>query len=143
MHLLGIGTPYFNMTEYVEYLEKQMTNKDHIERTKHMIEVMQAYVDGESVEGKGYDGYWSKKDTPYWDWDEFDYRVIKTPDTINWDHVAPEFCFMKRNDNDSPFLYTCHPNDSKNRSVYAGHFASYRKGTCDWKDSLVIRPSFE
>ncbi|CCP51122.1 hypothetical protein [Brucella phage R/C] len=89
-----------------------MTNKDHIERTKRMIEVMQAYVDGEEVEfcGNNYD-YWSKKDTPYWDWDAGTYRIApsSTPDTINWDHVAPEFKYMARDENGIPFLYRNRP----------------------------------
>lgn len=86
--------------------------KDHIERTKHMIEVMQAYVNGEEIEVMVSEslGWGSVKEVHHWCCNVC-YRIAKTPDTIDWSHVAPEFCFMKRNDNDSPFLYVCHPND--------------------------------
>src|SRR5690606_16554842 len=81
--------------EYIERLRSMEKNKDHIERTKRMIEVMQAYVDWEVVEysPNGYD--WSELKGPAWT-HLWDYRIAKTPDTINWDHVAPEFKYMAR-----------------------------------------------
>lgn len=125
---------------------------DHIERTKRMIEVMQAYVDGEKIECRWrgdeewvmpYDG------SPKWIWESTEYRIAKTPDTINWDHVAPEFKYMVRDPDGEVYLYKNVP--VLNRDCWssdciasdAESHASYRKGTVDWKESLVIRPGCE
>lgn len=132
----------FDYKGYVEYLEKQTMNKDHIERTKRMIEVMQAYVDGEAVEVMVAAG-WKKVDDPQFDFYR-EYRIAKTPDSINWDHVAPEFKYMERRPTGDAYLYTGHPEKSNTlRSMPASIFSSYKRGTVDWKDSLVIRPGCE
>lgn len=114
-------------------------NKEHIERTKRMIEVMQAYVDGEEIHAE--DGY---VPNPLWNWVRWDYRIAKTPDQINWDHVAPEFVAMERDSDGGTYLYTKNPKISSFYSrVSANGFSSYKRGTVDWKDSLVIRPGCE
>ena len=120
-----------------------MTNKDHIERTKRMIEVMQAYVDGEAVEANEI-----TIDKPSWDWSYHPYRIAKTPDTINWSHVAPEFKYMARDLHGRALLYQSKPKIMDtvwvgHPNTFADYFLSYRKGTVDWKDSLVIRPGCE
>lgn len=123
---------------------REMTNKDHIERTKRMIEVMQAYVDGEEIET-----CYGVVDNPNWEWDYVDkYRIAKTPDSINWDHVAPEFKYMARDADGKCWLYEKKPAQRKcvwdqDSSMWANGFSSYRKGTRVWKDSLVIRPGCE
>ena len=43
--------------------------------TKEMIEVMQAYVDGEKIEAKRDRGEWEEICQPLWDWYEYHYRV--------------------------------------------------------------------
>lgn len=119
----------------------------HIERTKRMIEVMQAYVDGEEIEANSQSsGKWGKRSKPFWNWADVEYRIVPpaTQDSINWDHVAPEFKYMERRPTGEAYLYTGHPEKSYTlRSVPASIFSSYRKGTVDWKDSLVIRPGCE
>lgn len=122
---------------------------DHIERTKRMIEVMQAYVDGKRIEVKGLD-FNTLVQEPWWDWCSSEFVVAKTPDTINWDHVATEFKYMARDENSEPYFYEEEPfvrgdgwmTDS-HVAVQAKSFSSYRKGTVDWKESLVIRPGCE
>lgn len=83
------------------------------------------------------------------------YRIAPerlTPDSINWEHVAQEYNFMARDENsDHGFLYHAKPrlrhgdwgNESDHEVWNAEPFASYRRGTVDWKDSLVIRPGYE
>jgi len=135
-------------------MSDNMHNKDHIERTKRMIEVMQAYVDGEEIEfHSGADDSWSKTDMPIWDCFFGKYRIApsSTPDTINWDHVAPEFKYMARDENGIPFLYRNRPSikdldqwvDLDDICSNANSHKSYKRGTVDWKDSLVIRPGCE
>lgn len=76
-----------------------------------------------------------------------------TKDQIDWSHVAPEFKAMARDDEaESAFAYTEAPFldggkwehrgfwHSHGDSVQASAFASYKRGTCDWRDSLVLRP---
>lgn len=126
---------------------------DNIERTKRMIEVMQAYVDGERVESRLDRSWadWEKVEFPEWNFPNVYYRIAKTPDTINWDHVAPEFKYMARGENGFGYLYNHKPILLENtwewiegtKIAKPELFSSYRRGTCDWKDSLVIRPGCE
>lgn len=121
----------------------------HQQRTADMIKVMQAYVDGEKVEGES-DGIANKLDEPIWNWGNINYRIAPatTPDSIDWSHVAPEFKWMARDEDGTAWLFRLEPNVSdeierwtcgENRqSVDA--IASYNRGTCDWKGSLVKRP---
>lgn len=120
-----------------------MTNKDHIERTRRMIEVMQAYVDGEEVESSALGMAYTGVGTPNWNWMVLDYRIAKTPDTIDWSHVAPEFKYMERDKYDDCRIYECHTSSKANNYILARSFSSYRKGAVDWKESLVIRPGCE
>lgn len=44
--------------------------------TEEMIEVMQAFVKGEGIEYKNYDGdTWIETIHPVWDWAFYDYRI--------------------------------------------------------------------
>ena len=68
--------------------------------TKEMIEVMQAFERGETIEviwrGVANDGWDVATTTPSWDWGEYDYRVAPKPkkqiklycyfgnDTLSW-----------------------------------------------------------
>jgi hypothetical protein len=72
------------------------------------------------------------------------------PDTINWDHVSPEYTCMARDDLDTAYLYSTTPVllhadgiwDCDGLGTYAPAkaFASYKRGDTDWRDSLVFRP---
>lgn len=131
----------------------EWVDSSHIERTKRMIEVMQAYVDGKEIEYKPSSiGFWRITENPGWYWDDWDYRIAetKTPDSINWDHVAPEFKYMARDAWGEVWLYKDKP-EMHNRIWYlddtimveATSHVSCVRGTVDWKDSLVIRPGAE
>ena len=69
--------------------------------------------------------------------------------SIDWDHVAPKFNYLAEDSEGSAFLYEEEPYVSTDTSAWypqsgeiveASGFASYTKGTCDWKDSLIKRP---
>ena len=74
------------------------------------------------------------------------------PDYINWDHVAPQFICMAR-DQGAPTAFLCEKPLLKGEYLWrivgaykyldAGVFASYRKGTVSWDQSLVWRPGHE
>lgn len=123
---------------------------DHIERTKRMIEVMQAYVDGEEIEvSLDKTLGWIPLKMGSWN-SNWQYRIAKTPDTINWDHVAPEFKYMARDKEGFGYLYVNKPfprddvwTADDGKLTKQENYASYRKGNVDWNESLVIRPGFE
>jgi len=120
---------------------------DHIEETKAKIAVMQAYVDGAPIECavRG-SAFYPMKSAPSWMWYEYDYRIATTPDTIDWGHVSAKFKFMARDERRDAFLFSHRPIREDDEWCCGGEcceasvLASYKAGTCDWKDSLVERP---
>jgi hypothetical protein len=96
----------------------------------------------------GLDG-WTISTKPFW-FDHILYRAIPAPvtlDSIDWSHVHPDIVAIARDDDGRPFGYECRPtlkeycwrDDGPERCI-AGVFASYKMGTCDWRESLLIRP---
>lgn len=124
-------------------------SEEHKQRTREMIKVMQAYVDGQEIESKcrGFPE-WNKAGDPAWDFWGRDYRIATAPDSIDWSHVAPEWKYMARDSNGAAWLFeklpTCGPVSwvcvPAPRHSLVNAFASYKRGTVDWKDSLVERP---
>jgi hypothetical protein len=53
------------------------------DRTKDMIQVMQAFLDGKTIEYKYEQNQWNEiiGSEPIWDWGNFDYRVKPEPVT--------------------------------------------------------------
>jgi hypothetical protein len=67
--------------------------------------------------------------------------------SINWEHVDSKFNYLAEDANGDAFLYEKEPFitmtafGSRGGEIAEVHmFASYVKGTCDWKESLVKRP---
>jgi hypothetical protein len=94
---------------------------------------------------------WREKLNPSWR-DDFIYRIAPEPlipDSINWDHVAPEYNYMARDEDGGAVLFRRPPQQHLRQwggFAFCGNaqdFTSYRRGTVDWKDSLVIRPGHE
>lgn len=57
--------------------------------TKEMIEVMQAYVDGKSIEFRVHnEGTWFDVQNPMWDWNLKDYRIKPEPKYVPYDSVT-------------------------------------------------------
>lgn len=126
--------------------------------TAEMIAVMQAYLDGKEIQYRRVTcsppSIWFDWDTnriPDWSWGYHDYRVKpSTPDTIDWSHVHPDYNYMARDANGSCYLFKNRP-EIKVATWLSGFamrwrsvdtHASYKRGTTDWKDSLVIRPGY-
>lgn len=80
------------------------------------------------------------------------YRVKPAPltkDTINWTQVAEGWEWMARDENGRAYFFLSKPEqrghvwtDLKGTAVRVTQ-SSYVRGTCDWKDSLLIRPGKE
>ena len=119
---------------------------DHKKRTAEMIAVMQAYVDGKAIEAMHDQAQtWWRAVEPAWNWRNADYRIATIPDSINWDHVAPEWKWMARDEDGYVYLFTEEPRlktDAWGSSGYAVALclSSYTRGTVDWQHSLVRRP---
>jgi hypothetical protein len=113
--------------------------------------VMLAAAEGKPIEcsDKGSEA-WSLIPTPAWHWYCRNYRVAATKPSIDWNHVHPDYVAMATDDAGDTYLYKKHP-EADTRTWYAAHsepvpaeaFASFVLGTCDWKDSLVLRPTKE
>lgn len=76
-------------------------------------------------------------------------EVIKkvTKPSINWEHVASKFNYLAEDSCGTAYLYEEEPFISRaafgsrgGEAIEAFMFASYKKGTCNWKESLVKRP---
>lgn len=111
------------------------------------IKLFDAWLIGNQLEFKSCTNpKWTKIAHPLWN-DDFCYRVAATPDSINWDHVHPNFKYLFRNYNGVAYLSTRKPVKVSDYWCNGGHytrantFASYKQGNVDWKDSLVERPS--
>jgi hypothetical protein len=70
--------------------------------------------------------------------------------SVNWIHISAEFNAMATDDEDRfTYLYEKTPALGRNewrergRVIMASVFTSFKPGTCDWKDSLVLRPGYE
>lgn len=115
--------------------------------TAQKIEVMQAYVDGKKIQGHVAGEWCDFEGEPNWQWFSNDYRVKPLePDSINWDHVAPAFKFMARDEDGTVWLYDGLPSAGYaswhcgGKCTEAHLFSSLKVGGMDWKDSLMERP---
>lgn len=116
--------------------------------------IAHAWVDGAEVEGRnliatyGVLNEWGIVLRPTWEAD-WEYRIALTKPYINWEHVAPEYVALATDSTGSSYIFKRVPETTANTwTAYcqcksAEAFQSFVKGTCGWKDSLVIRPSAE
>ena len=76
-------------------------------------------------------------------------EIVKavTKPSIDWSHVSEGFQYLAMDEIGLHHLFAEKPERSSAEwtthalYIYAEHFASFVPGTCDWKDSLVKRPS--
>jgi hypothetical protein len=128
------------------------------EELRNAAAVMLAAADGKLIEPKHKCGDWSfyppcEPRTVIWDFTKYDYRVAITKPSINWDHVHPDFNYLCANSNNGcAQLHSEIPrkgdfgwiiNNCQTKVIMAKGFASFKAGTCDWQDSLAIRPGVE
>ena len=72
-------------------------------------------------------------------------KAITKP-SIDWSHVSENFQYLAMDECGLHHLFAEKPELTMSEwatstiYIYAGHFASFIPGTCDWKDSLVKRP---
>lgn len=106
-----------------------------------------AHHDGKRIEFVRSDGAWEITQ-PHW-YRDVVYRIAPEPlipDFIDWSHVAPEVVAIARGPGcEFAACYLSIPSMRGDHWFaalmgYTNLFASYRRGTVDWKDSLVRRP---
>lgn len=79
------------------------------------------------------------------------YRIKPVPDTINWDHIHPDFKYIRRDAIGTVLAYTHKPQivegsgcwcvkggSSRYESVAA--LISYKRGTMEWDEMICDRP---
>lgn len=84
-------------------------------------------------------------------WDDVTFRQAKpepTKPSINWSHVSDEYNWLAQEESGTAVLHSTKP--TKLATLWyspcasnAKPFRSYIPGTCDWEDSLVMRPGYE
>jgi len=112
------------------------------------IALFTAWVDGDGLEHySSMIGDWVNSSVPSWGRSIRYRKAAPTEPSIDWDHVAPQFKWMATDDSGTTMLYEEKPRLSRTEWEWAGGdcanitaLASFRAGTCDWKDSLVQRP---
>ena len=110
--------------------------------------------------------FWDGNDFGEWSWIEepswvcsYVYRTGPgTKPSINWDHVADDYICLVKCFYGSGKLFKVEPrldllnpvapcwwHDTYYKACCAdaSTFASFREGSCDWKESLVFRPGHE
>lgn len=121
--------------------------------TKEMIAVMEAFEAGKPIEYINDDlGVWEPCYRPSWDWFNSNYRIAVTKPSWDWSHVSDRINYLVRH---SPSFggggmgtshrpikgeNGWHPREGRAYDVEC--LASYNPGTCDWQDSLVVRPGY-
>lgn len=121
--------------------------------TAEKIAIMQAFLDGKKIEYVDiqFGGTWKLNPHPTWNWIEYDYRIKPVEqDSINWDHVHPDYNYMARDKDGSGTTYVFKECPVLGTSCWhssmgyehVGAIASYKRGETDWKDSLVVRPGY-
>ena len=118
------------------------------------LRLFEAFLDGKEIQVFHSEMRWKSNIYPAW-LPSTAYRVAPEPlipeplipDSIDWSHVADHLVCMARDSSDRCFGYTSGPEiigsvwvSGANYRRIDDRFASYRRGTVDWRDSLVWRP---
>lgn len=114
---------------------------------EEMIKIIRAEMRGEALRRNGSSWESVQADEPIYFDDEC--RVRPTKPSIDWSHVAPEYVAMATQSGGTTFLHKTIPTSEDygwnvepfRIPAFAAAFASFRPGTCDWRDSLVLRPT--
>lgn len=78
--------------------------------------------------------------------------AVETPDEIDWSEAPRDAMYMARDEDGEAYFYSDEPHFADWDDEWitdgcalcrASLFPSYKRGTCDWTDSLVKRPGVE
>lgn len=117
--------------------------------------IYRAFNEGRPIEEYNFVGNpWQTVHNPNPIWRISTYRVKQTKPSINWEHLKPEIVAIAEDEDGELWGYSIKPFLSEEEGAWLLHslegdgyildgYASYVPGTCDWKESLVIRPGHE
>jgi len=118
--------------------------------TRELINVMQAYEAGKTIEAKlrNYEGGgWVIATEPCWDRSMCIYRVKVAKPSIDWSAVSSSFNYLAVDEDGKAWLYEYKPHISFSLWLApfgeiqeAPVFASFKVNNCNWEESLVERP---
>lgn len=119
--------------------------------TEEMIAVMRHANEGRCVETRiRNNGAWTPCSNPKWNWRDFDYRIALTKPSVDWSHLSDEVVCLLRLPGGAEVGLTKVPHFDEVKEILVisddahmiplRYLASYRPGTCTWRDSLVLRP---
>lgn len=117
---------------------------------EEQIAIFTAWLDGKEVEIRDTEDLnkWHKITVPAWLTSNMP-RIAKTKPSVNWDHLKPEYIAIARDASGSAYGYVGHPVKQIRSWTYPGKcihvhmLSSFDPGTCDWEDSLIMRPGSE
>lgn len=108
----------------------------------------QAASDGKPMEMFISGPRWTPVQPPAW-FDTTVYRVRPEPlakPSIDWSHVDEKYRYMATDETGDTYLHVTRPEvvscywASEDQVTEADTFASFRPGSCHWRDSYVERP---
>lgn len=121
------------------------------EGTLNKIAVMQAYVDGKTIQFRVTGHNWCDvrgDKAPLWDWAMYNYRIkpVEKP-CIDWAAIPENYKYIAVDANNEAFAYTVEPHVSINtwlalhgKADRIDHIhASFKRGNCEWKETLIKR----
>ena len=117
--------------------------------TEEMIEVMQHYANGGSISVTGYSNKYSSPrcNFPVWDWCNNDYNIVKTPPSVDWSVIKPEYQWLAVDECGAIWVYTHKPikhdaiwSSTWGEGCCVSSLVSTNRGEVSWEDSLVKRP---
>lgn len=92
-------------------------------------------------------GEWISASKSVWRGDKVYRAAPLTKPSIDWDHVGDEWNWLARDAGGKSWLFKAHPfiRDGywNGEWIPAEAFTSFTHGTCDWSDSLVMRPGYK
>lgn len=112
--------------------------------------VAHAWVEGAEIEFSVVKDQWLPATNPTWDVN-CKYRFKPTKPSIDWSHVGSKVVAIATDEDGASWCFPQVPevldSDATGWSGvvinYADIFASFDPGTCDWRDSLIVRPGYE
>lgn len=118
---------------------------------KH-AELIKQWADDDSLEIETwFNGAWVYIESPCF-LDNSEYRIKPTKPSIDWSHLHPDYVQIAVDEDGRGFAFTSgdleqaygvwRSGKEVGHVILAG-FKSFKRGTCDWKDSLVQRPEGE
>lgn len=103
-----------------------------------------AWIDGEDIEHFCLPDQWHLVKQPSWQ-NNAVYRVVDKRPQIDWSHVSPEYNWLAMDEDGDHWLYEKKPSRVRDGwsdvcGMTEPHaFRSFKKGNCDWKESLIGR----